>query len=140
ARGVIRELRHLQTPAKAEPGQSARRAALEYLRVAALERGLLPLESGDLDHLESTIESDGPRRAGTSRFRWSPSRELKRHSGIETTIVWCQQTAPFERRHSKDPKDSKDTSEFVPDVQGSSIRLVAHHGRAGAGLQITSVR
>jgi hypothetical protein len=127
--GVIRELRHLQTPAEAEPGLSAKRAALEYLRVAALERRLLPLEPADLDHLENP-DTDGPGRSNKSRFRWTPPRELKRNSGIETTIVWCQQTAPAKIK----------SSEFVPDVQGSSIRLVVHHRRQPAGLQITSAR
>jgi hypothetical protein len=136
--GVIRELRHLQTPAKADPGQPAKRAALEYLKVAALERGLLPLTHTDLNHLDATIGTDGPEgRAGTSRFRWATPRELKRNSAIETTIVWCQQTAPAK---SKGPKDLKDSDAFVPDVQGSSIRLVVHHRPQAAGLQITSAR
>ncbi|TYO67236.1 hypothetical protein FXV83_06350 [Bradyrhizobium hipponense] len=127
AHGTIRELRHLQTPAIAEPGQSAKRAALAYLNEAALERGLLPLEQGDWDHLSDTVESDEPRRAGKSRFRWAPVRELKRNSEIETTIVWCQQTAPLEQN-----------AEFVPDALGHSIRLVIHH--RGQTPQITSAR
>jgi hypothetical protein len=124
-------LRHLQTPAKSEPGHSARRAALEYLNEAALERGLLPLAQDDWDHLNATVNTDGPGRSGKSRFRWSPSRELKRHSAIETTIVWCQQTVPVK---------PKKFDEFVPDVLGSSIRLVVHHGPPATGLQITSAR
>jgi hypothetical protein len=128
---VIRELRHLQTPARAEPGQSAKRAALEYLKLAALERGLLPLDQDDWNYLQETLESDGHGRSSKSRFRWAIPRELKRSSGVETTIVWCQQTAPAKM---------KAPDEFVPDIQGSSIRLVVHHGQPAAGLEITSVR
>ncbi len=132
--GVIRELRHLQTPAKSEPGHSARRAALEYLELAALRRGLLPVRQDDWDHLDDTIETDGPARSSKSAYRWAPSRELERSSAIETTIVWCQQTALIK------PKDPKDRDGIVADVQGSSIRLVVHHGPAKTGPQITSVR
>ena len=128
--GVIRELRHLQTPAEAEPGLPAKGAALEYLRLAALERRLLPLEQSDWDHLKDTLYTEGTGRSNKSRFRWTPPRELKRNSGIETTIVWCQQTVPAKIR----------SSGFVPDVQGSSIRLVVHHRQQPAGLQITSAR
>ena len=130
--GVIRELRHLQKPAEALPGRSAKHAALEYLRVAAGERRLLPLTSDDLDHLETTIEPSEPRRSSKSRFRWAEPRELKRHDGIELTIVWCQQTVAVE-----DSKD--DPSAVALDVQGSSIRLVVHH-KPGGVAQITSAR
>jgi hypothetical protein len=130
--GVIRELRHLQTPAEADPGLSAKRAALEYLRLAAIERRLLPLGQSDWDHLMDTLESDGPGRSSKSRFRWSHPRELKRNSGIETTIVWCQQTVAIE-----DSEDDQSAGAF--DVQGSSIRLVVHH-KPGGVAQITSAR
>jgi hypothetical protein len=143
--GVIRELRHLQTPAKSEPGHSARLAALEYLNLAALERGLLPLEQDDWNHLRDTINSDGPDRSPKSGYRWAPSRELKRNSAIETTIVWCQQTALVRHKDPNDPKASKGPKGpkpdgIVADIQGSSIRLVVHHKPLPAGAQITSVR
>lgn len=127
ASGIVRELRHLQTPAKAEPGQSAKQAALAYLKEAALERGLFPLDESDWYHLKDTIASDGPERSGKSRFRWAEARDLKRNSVIETTIVWCQQTAPLEKH-----------PEFVPDALSRSIRLVVHHRRQTP--QITSAR
>lgn len=127
ARGIVRELRHLQTPAVGEPGQSAKQAALAYLHEAALERKLLPLEKRDWEHLRDTIDSDGPDRSGQPGFRWVPSRELKRNSVIETTIVWCQQTTPLD----KNP-------DFTPDTLGSSIRLVVHHRKQTP--QITSAR
>jgi hypothetical protein len=129
--GVIRELRHLQTPAVADPDLSAKRAALEYLRIAALERGLLPpLDQNDWDHLRDTIDSDGPGRSSKSRFRWSQPRELKRNDGIETTVVWCQQTFPTK----------VGIFDFIPDVRGGSIRLVVHYGRQTGRWQITSAR
>lgn len=127
ARGIVRELRHLQTPAVGEPGQSAKQAALAYLKEAALERRLLPLRQSDWEHLRDTIDSDGPGRSGQPGFRWIAPRELKRNSVVETTIVWCQQTAPLE----KNP-------EFTPDALGSSIRLVVH--RRQQTPQITSAR
>ncbi len=127
ARGTIRELRHLQTPAVGEPGQSAKQAALAYLQVAALERKLLPLEKSDLEHLRDTINSDGPGRSDKSKFRWVAPRELKRNSVTETTIVWCQQTAPLDK-----------TPDFVPDALGSAIRIVVQHRKRTP--QITSAR
>jgi hypothetical protein len=129
--GVIRELRHLQKPAEAEPGDSARHAALEYLKQASARR-LLPLTDEDLHQLETTIESGAPRRSGTSRFRWAEPRELKRHDGIESTIVWCQQIVAV-------GDSRKDRSAVAFDVQGSSIRLVVHH-KPGGVAQITSAR
>lgn len=127
AHGNVRELRHLQAPAVGEAGQSAKRAALAYLKEAALDRGLFPLAQSDWDHLSDTVETDGPARSGKSRYRWEAPRELKRNSELETTIVWCQQTAPLE-----------ENSEFVPDTLGHSIRVVVHHRR---GIpHITSLR
>src|SRR5258707_6134929 len=113
--GVVRELRHLQTPFEGEPGHSPRRAAVEYLRLAAA-KGLVPVTPDDLQHLMDTIDSDKPARSGKAGFRWSPSRELKRGDRIETTIVWCQQTVAV-----------RDSSVAV-DLHGSSIRLVVHYG------------
>lgn len=131
ADGVIRELRHLQTPAVADPDVSARRAALAYLRLAShTDPPLLPLSDGDLDHLDHTADSNGPGRSDKSRFRWSQPRELTRNGGIETTVVWYQQTIPIKVKGI----------DFVPDVQGGSIRLVAHYGRQTGRWQITSAR
>src|SRR6266545_4381677 len=84
--GVVRELRHLQSPAEGEPGHPPRKAAVEYLELAA-GRGLVPVTPDDLDHLRATIETDKPERSGKAGFRWSRSRELKRNERNETTIV-----------------------------------------------------
>jgi len=131
ADGVIRELRHLQTPAVADPDVSAKRAAFEYLRLAShTDPPLLPLSDDDLDHLDHTTDSNEPGRSSKSRFRWSQPRELKRNGGIETTVVWCQQTIPIK----------VGGTDFIPDVRGSSIRLVAHYGRQTGRWQITSAR
>ncbi|WP_445219323.1 hypothetical protein ACKWRH_03435 [Bradyrhizobium sp. Pa8] len=131
ADGIIRELRHLQTPAVADPDVSAKRAAFEYLRLASrTDPPLLPLSAADLDHLDQTTDSDGPGRSNKSRFRWSQPRELKRNGGIETTVVWCQQTIPIK----------VSSNDFIPDVRGGSIRLVAHYGRQTGRWQITSAR
>jgi len=127
AHGIVRELRHLQTPAVAELKQSAKQAALAYLRMAALERGLLPLDKRDWEHLRDTIDADGPARSGQARFRWVAPRELTRNSVTETTIVWCQQTAPLDK-----------TPDFIPDALGASIRLVVHHRKQTQ--QVTSAR
>jgi hypothetical protein len=124
---VIRELRHLQTPAESEPGDSPRQAAIEYLRLAK-DRELLPVKQSDLDYLIETIESDEPTRSNKARFRWSQHRELARNGRIETTIVWCQQTVPVKN------------SSVVIDLQGSSIRLVMHHVQETNRLRITSAR
>lgn len=126
ARGNVRELRHLQTPAVGESGQPAKEAALAYLQDAGVHRHLLPINDDDWQHLNGTIHDDGPTRAGGFRFRWVAPRELKRNSTIETSIVWVQQTAPLA------------ASDFVPDVLGGSIRLVVHHH--GAIPLITSAR
>jgi len=70
ADGVIRELRHLQTPAVADPDVSAKRAAFEYLRLAShTDPPLLPLSDDDLDHLDHTTDSNEPGRSSKSRFR-----------------------------------------------------------------------
>jgi hypothetical protein len=131
ADGVIRELRHLQTPAVADSDVSAKRAALAYLRLASrTDPPLLPLSEDDLSHLEDTADSNRPDRSIKSRFRWVPPRELNRNGGVETTVVWCQQTIPIK---------VKDTV-FVPDVQGASIRVVAHYGRQTGRWHITSAR
>jgi hypothetical protein len=127
AHRVVRELRHLQTPAKGEPGQSARQAALVYLLEAGVNRGLLPLNERDWEHLRDTVDTDGPGRSAKSRFRWAAPRELKRNASVETSIVWCNQTAPLEG-----------ASGFVPDALGRSIRLVVHH--RGDTPEITSAR
>jgi hypothetical protein len=127
AHGLIRELRHLQTPARGEPGQSAKQAVLAYLLEAGVKRGLLPLDESDYEHLRETVDSDGPVRSAKSRFRWGAPRELKRNASVETSIVWCHQTAPLE-----------DASDFVPDALGRSIRLVVHH--RGDTPEITSAR
>ena len=127
AHGIVRELRHLQTPAVAEPKQSAKQAALAYLKMAALERGLLPLDKRDWEHLRDTIDADGPARSAQARFRWVAPRELTRNSATETTIVWCQQTAPLDK-----------TPDFIPDALGASIRLVVHHRKQTP--QVTSAR
>src|SRR6266513_2177659 len=89
--GVIRELRHLQMPAEGEPGQSAKQAALEYLRLASgADRQLLPLNQDDLNHLEKTSGPGERSRSPDSRFGWSEPRDLERNDRVETTIVWCQ--------------------------------------------------
>jgi hypothetical protein len=128
--GVIRELRHLQRPAVAEPGQSPKQAAFEYLRLAA-GRGLLPLSDTDLEELDHTTRTDKPPRSGKGTFLWVEPRGLKRNGRIETTIVWCQQTVPAKVKNSE---------VVAIDVRGSSIRLVVHHPQGGDRLQITSAR
>lgn len=125
--GVIHELRHLQTPAEGDPGASAKRAALEYLQLA-LHDHLLPLDQADWNHLRDTLNSDGTGRAKESRFRWSEPRELKRDDATETTVVWCQQTA------------STKEADIIPDVEGGSIRVVAHYRQQAGRWQITSAR
>jgi hypothetical protein len=125
---VVRELRHLQTPAEGDPGQPAKRAALEYLTQASSpeRHHLLPLSYDDLSYLENTIESDERKRSSKVRFAWAESRELKRNDRIETTIVWVQQTAPI--------------GDFAVDLEGNSLRLVVHWAQESNRPQITSVR
>ena len=89
---------------------------------------MIPVTPDDLQHLMDTIETDKPTRSDKAGFRWSQSRELKRGGVNETTIVWCQQTVPVTN------------SPVIVDLEGSSIRLVVHHGRAGEPLRITSAR
>jgi hypothetical protein len=127
--GVIRELRHLQTPAEGEPGEPARKAAIDYLTLA-VDRGLAPLTPDDLEHLRDTIESGKPPESGKAGFRWSPSRELKRSGQNEATIVWCQQTVSIR------------TSPVAIHLQGSSIGLVVHHRQQNENnrSQVTSAR
>ena len=125
--GVVRELRHLQTPAEGEPGEPPRKAAVDYLELAA-DRGLILITREDLDHLKETIETDKPDRSDKAGFRWSPSRELKRNDRSETTIVWCRQTVSIRKTPA------------VVDLQGSSIRVVVHHRQQDHRLQITSAR
>ncbi|KYH02028.1 hypothetical protein SE91_29430 [Bradyrhizobium sp. DOA1] len=93
-----------------------------------MDRRLLPLSEQDWKHLRDTIDSDEPERSDESSFRWVHPRELTRSGMVETTIVWCQQMTPTENKG------------FVPDVQGSSIRLVVHHGWKIDQLRITSAR
>ncbi|QOZ06632.1 hypothetical protein [Bradyrhizobium sp. CCBAU 51765] len=129
ADGVVRELRHLQTPAVGDPGQSAKLAALDYLRLASHTRPpLLPLSDDDLDHLQRTTEPGERSWSTNARFAWAAPRELKRNDKLETTIVWVQQTVPV--RNSK----------IAVDVEGSSLRLTVHRDQASNRPLITSVR
>lgn len=129
ADGIIRELRHLQTPAVGDAGQSAKLAALEYLRLAShTDPPLLPLSDDDLSHLEHTTGPGERSRSSEARFAWAKPRELKRNDRLETTIVWVQQTVPI--------KNSK----IAVDVEGSSIRLTVHRAQASSRPLITSVR
>ncbi|MGV7212065.1 hypothetical protein [Bradyrhizobium sp. UFLA05-112] len=126
--GVIRELRHLQAPAKGEPGEPAKQAALDYLTWASQrERPLLPLSREDLAYLSHTIGADETSRSSESRFAWAEPRELRRNDHLETTIVWVRQTTPVKN------------SDLVVDIQGSSIRLVVNDGPDDQP-QITSAR
>jgi hypothetical protein len=126
---VIRELRHLQTPATGDAGQPAKRAAFDYLTWASeTGKDFLPLSQDDLDHLWNTVAPDQRSRSSKSRFAWAEPRELLRNDRLETTIVWVQQTAPVKE------------SELIVDVEGKSIRLVVHQGRVNNQPQITSVR
>ena len=126
---VIRELRHLQTPATGDAGQPAKRAAFDYLTWASeTGKDFLPLSQDDLDHLWNTVQPDQRSRSSKSRFAWAEPRELRRNDRLETTIVWVQQTAPVKE------------SELIVDVEGKSIRLVVHQGRVSNQPQITSVR
>ena len=100
--------------------------AVKYLEEA--DSGFMPVTPDDLDHLRATIYSDKAERSGKAGFRWSPSRQLKRSDGTETTIVWCQQTVAITK------------SSVVVDLHGSSIRVVVHHRQPKYGLQVTSAR
>ncbi|AMA55378.1 hypothetical protein [Bradyrhizobium sp. CCGE-LA001] len=129
ADGVIRELRHLQTPAVGDPDVTAKRAAFEYLTLAShTHPPLLPLSDDDLEHLDRTSGPGERARSSDARFAWAKPRELKRNDRLETTIVWVQQTVPI------------GNSKIAVDVEGSSIRLVVHRAQASHRPLITSVR
>lgn len=124
---VIRELRHLQAPAVSDPGDSAKVAAIKYLKLAE-QRHLLPVTPKDVLFLEQSIDADKPTRSTEVKYRWSQPRELKRNGQVETTIIWYQQTVAIKG------------ALIAVDLHGSSIRLVVHHKPSTNRHEITSAR
>lgn len=90
---LFREVEQLETPSWGDAGESARQAALSYLRLGPIHTALeinAPIQPAEI-HSPSGAPGWPPALTSKTLWRWLPDREITRHGELESVIVTLQQ-------------------------------------------------